>query len=138
MRGYRSIISMIKSFYQSLYWISDPVEFHHAIFAGNENLQRWRKMDSLQKIAPAITQKTSAEGKESGINWSNQAAETKRRELKTHRVPCYVFALFIHRIAYATYATYIRPPACLSDSAYRLIERVVLRRGCRLLVVPLD
>lgn len=38
-----------------------------------------------------------------------------------------------------TYATYIRPPAYLSDSAYRLIERVVLRRGCRLLlVVPLD
>lgn len=28
-----------------------------------------------------------------------------------------------------TYVTYIRPPAYLSDSAYRLIERVVLRRG---------
>lgn len=98
-------------------------------------------MGGSQK-APATTQKKSAEEKEGGINWANQSGgEDETGELKTHRDATgrTLRSRPIHPSSRTYVRTYIRLPAYLSDNAYRLIERDVLRRGDgRLLVVPLD
>lgn len=97
-------------------------------------------MGGSQK-APAITQKKSAEEK----GW-DKLGESERRggadetgELKTHRDATgrALRSRPIHPSSRTYVRTYIRA-AYLSDNAYRLIERDVLRRDGRLLVVPLD
>lgn len=132
-----------KAFYQSSHWILESVEFHRASFMENEirgNREKW----AARKKRPRL-RKRKARKRKGGINWANQSGgENETGELKTHRDATgrALRSRPIHPSS-CTYVrryvrTYIRLPAYLSDNAYRLIERDVLRRGDRLLVVPFD
>lgn len=90
-----------------------------------------REKWAARKKRPRL-RKRKARKRKGGINWANQSgSEDETGELKTHRDAA-GRALRSHPIhpSSRTYVrTYIRLPAYLSDNAYRLIERDVLRHG---------
>jgi len=91
MRGYRSIISVIKPFYQSLYWILESVGFHDAIFTGNEICSGGEKWTACKK-RPRL-RKRKARKRKSGINYGRIGIEA--RGAKNTSRPAVTFSSYL-------------------------------------------